>query len=1062
VVAVILEVLCQCEGEIHLRKTAQQRSAHALVVPLIGLLCTAGTILASTFVVSPQGNDENPGTTDQSWRTLDKANRTLQPGDTVVVRAGVYHETITPVAAGLPGQPIVYVAAPEEEVVVDGLLDDLVVVYVSNYTVVDGFTIRNRAHLRVLKNNSYWVNLVGNHIVMRRCRVIADGDPYTNIFSLGATSRGIYSYGRYNTIERCFVRGQNIGVEVSGGTPRYTIVRFDTLLSNGQSNLVITSPYDGEKTDTTMERNLVEYCVMDTSWIEDNIQFESNYVDNAIMTNRGTIIRHCRLGHAAENAVDTKGVQFIILEDNLMYSSAGDDNGKLDGPDDSGGSGIQRGSDTYSRYMVVRNNIIWDNHTGATMYDGDRYYNNVFLNNRRSYRGSNGDYAGNDFAGVTMWNITGLQRAFVNNIVAMQPNLGVFNWNMDYGAKFYINNNLYYDPSGTVKFHHEMPNAVTSVGLSQWQNVLDTFGGYAYLGGKDGNSIEADPQFNNVPQYPVDYDTSWNFSVRPGSPAIDAGRPVARAIEAGTNSRTLRVDDAYFFCDGFGITDGDKIQIGYGSPVVIASLDYSSNTITLSDPRSWDTGAGVHLAFQGVAPDIGASEFVSGESVFPLPPQPAGPPDGASSQLSTVELRWSRAKGATTYYPQISTSTTFTPLVNAPGGISDTIFVLTGLEGNTTYYWRIRSGNSIGLSAWSSVLSFTTAPTGVVPGVPTTSGPTMGATGVTTNPLLSWNSVPGALTYAVQLSSVPGFATPLLDRSGIAGTSVLVDGLKNSTKYYWRVNATGSRGTSAWSQVTTLTTFALPTEFAANVVTNPTFDDGTSGWDFFTDGNATFALGSPGYHKATSAKISILQSGSTTELYQGNMVMSPDSTYRLSFAAYSSSGHSIEVSVQKLTSPQTSYGLLLRQIELTTEWKLFTLEFKPENFLSPVNDVMLRFDFSRYGVSGDVFSLDQIRLNPVNSSPPPEVPSSDYFLYENYPNPFNPLTTIRYFIPKDEHVVIKVWNLLGQAAATVVDGFEVGGSHKVTLDMKGFASGMYLCTLQAGDYKQTRKLLYVK
>jgi len=897
---------------------------------------------------------------------------------------------------------------------------------------------------------------------MRRCRVIADGDPYTNIFSLGATSRGIYSYGRYNTIERCFVRGQNIGVEVSGGTPRYTIVRFDTLLSNGQSNLVITSPYDGEKTDTTMERNLVEYCVMDTSWIEDNIQFESNYVDNAIMTNRGTIIRHCRLGHAAENAVDTKGVQFIILEDNLMYSSAGDDNGKLDGPDDSGGSGIQRGSDTYSRYMVVRNNIIWDNHTGATMYDGDRYYNNVFLNNRRSYRGSNGDYAGNDFAGVTMWNITGLQRAFVNNIVAMQPNLGVFNWNMDYGAKFYINNNLYYDPSGTVKFHHEMPNAVTSVGLSQWQNVLDTFGGYAYLGGKDGNSIEADPQFNNVPQYPVDYDTSWNFSVRPGSPAIDAGRPVARAIEAGTNSRTLRVDDAYFFCDGFGITDGDKIQIGYGSPVVIASLDYSSNTITLSDPRSWDTGAGVHLAFQGVAPDIGASEFVSGESVFPLPPQPAGPPDGASSQLSTVELRWSRAKGATTYYPQISTSTTFTPLVNAPGGISDTIFVLTGLEGNTTYYWRIRSGNSIGLSAWSSVLSFTTAPTGVVPGVPTTSGPTMGATGVTTNPLLSWNSVPGALTYAVQLSSVPGFATPLLDRSGIAGTSVLVDGLKNSTKYYWRVNATGSRGTSAWSQVTTLTTFALPTEFAANVVTNPTFDDGTSGWDFFTDGNATFALGSPGYHKATSAKISILQSGSTTELYQGNMVMSPDSTYRLSFAAYSSSGHSIEVSVQKLTSPQTSYGLLLRQIELTTEWKLFTLEFKPENFLSPVNDVMLRFDFSRYGVSGDVFSLDQIRLNPVNSSPPPEVPSSDYFLYENYPNPFNPLTTIRYFIPKDEHVVIKVWNLLGQAAATVVDGFEVGGSHKVTLDMKGFASGMYLCTLQAGDYKQTRKLLYVK
>ncbi len=621
-----MEVLWQCEGDIHVRTTSQRRCAHVLVVSLIGLFCTAGTLLSSTFVVSPQGNDGNPGTSDQPWLTLDKANRTLQPGDTVVVRAGVYHETITPVTTGLSGQPIVYVTAPDEEVVVDGLLDDLVVVYVGNYTVIDGFIIRSRAQLRVLKNNSYWVNLVGDHIVMRRCRVIADGDPYTNIFTLGATSRGIYSYGRYNTIERCFVRGQNIGVEISGGAPRYTTMRFDTLLSHGQSNLVITSPHDGEKTDTTMERNLVEYCVMDTSWIEDNIQFESNYADNTIVTNRGTIIRHCRLGHAAENGVDVKGAQFVVLDGNLIYSSSGDDNGKLDGPDDSGGTGIQRGSGTFSRYLVVRNNTIWDNHTGATMYDGDRYYNNVFLNNRRSYRGSNGDFAGNDFAGVRAWNITNAQRAFVNNIIAMQPNLGVLNWSMDYGAKFYINNNLYYDPSGTVKFHHEMPNAITSVGLSQWQNALGTFGGYSYLGGKEGNSIEADPEFNNVPQYPVDYDTSWNFSLRPGSPAIDAGRPVARAIEAGTNSITLRVDDAYFFCDGFGITDGDKIQIGYGSPVVIASLDYGNNTITLSDPRSWDADAGVHLAFRGGAPDIGANEFDSGELVFPLPPSLLAPP----------------------------------------------------------------------------------------------------------------------------------------------------------------------------------------------------------------------------------------------------------------------------------------------------------------------------------------------------------------------------------------------------------------------------------------------------
>ncbi len=1059
--------MCQREGDSHVRKAAQRRCAHALVLSLIGLLCTAGPLLASTFVVSPQGNDGNSGTTDQPWRTLDKANRTLQPGDTVVVRAGVYHETITPVAAGLSGQPIVYVAAPEEEVVVDGLLDDLIVVYVSNYTVVDGFTIRNRAYLRVLKNNAYWVNLVGNHIVMRRCRVIADGDPYTNIFSLGATSRGIYSYGRYNTIERCFVRGQNMGVEISGGTPRYTTMRFDTLLSNGQSNLVITSPNDGEKTDTTMERNLVEYCVMDTSWIEDNIQFESNYVDNPIITNRGTIIRHCRLGHAAENGVDLKGAQFVVLDGNLIYSSTGDDNGKLDGPDDSGGSGIQRGSDTYSRYLVVRNNIIWDNHTGATMYDGDRYYNNVFLNNRRSYRGSNGDYSGNDFAGVTMWNITGLQRAFVNNIVAMQPNLGVFNWNMDYGAKFYINNNLYYDPSGTVKFHHEMPNAVTSVGLSQWQNALDTFGGYAYLGGKDGNSIEADPRFNNVPQYPVDYDTSWNFSLRPGSPAIDAGRPVARAVEAGTNSRTLRVDDAYFFCDGFGIADGDTIQIGYGSPAVIAFLDYDSNTITLSDPRSWDTGAGVHLAFKGIAPDIGANEFISGGLGFPpFAPQLASPPDSASSQLPTVELRWSSVQGATTYYPQISTSTTFTPLVKTPGGIGDTIFVLTGLEGNITYYWRVRSGNDVGLSVWSSVHSFMTAPIGVVPSVPTTSGPTMGATGVTTNPLLSWNGVPGALTYAVQLSSGPTFATPLLDRSGITGTSVLVDGLKNSTEYYWRANATGSGGTSAWSQVATLTTFAPPSKLAANVVTNADFDNGTVGWSLSTTtGAAALSITSPGYQSANAARITVAEVGATTQLFQTGLILSPDSAYRLTFAARSTSGDDCDVTVFKYDPPYSVYGPSGELVDLRAEWKLFSLDFKPKNFSSPVNDVCLRIAFTRTATAGEAYDIDDVRLFTIDENTPPPPPSelpADFFLDEIYPNPFNPSTTIRYSLPVDVHVVIRIYNILGQQVMTHVDGVQTAGRHDARLDMTKFTSGIYLCTFQAGEYRQTRKLMYVK
>ena len=104
-----------------------------------------------------------------------------------------------------------------------------------------------------------------------------------------------------------------------------------------------------------------------------------------------------------------------------------------------------------------------------------------------------------------------------------------------------------------------------------------------------------------------------------------------------------------------------------------------------------------------------------------------------------------------------------------------------------------------------------------------------------------------------------------------------------------------------------------------------------------------------------------------------------------------------------------------------------------------------------------------MKLYPVSpSTPPPVEPAADFNLDENFPNPFNPATTIRYSIPVAVHVVIKVYNLLGQLVTTPVDGVEIAGTHQVTLDMRRYASGMYLYVFQAGTYQQARKLLYVK
>ena len=103
---------------------------------------------------------------------------------------------------------------------------------------------------------------------------------------------------------------------------------------------------------------------------------------------------------------------------------------------------------------------------------------------------------------------------------------------------------------------------------------------------------------------------------------IDTGTYVAQATIAGSGT-SLVVDDASWFYDGFGIPGetGDQIRIeGQDSVVTVESIDYSTNTLTLSRSLTWNTGDGVHLKYSGNSPDVGAFEFESAPSVLPSAP----------------------------------------------------------------------------------------------------------------------------------------------------------------------------------------------------------------------------------------------------------------------------------------------------------------------------------------------------------------------------------------------------------------------------------------------------------
>lgn len=85
-----------------------------------------------------------------------------------------------------------------------------------------------------------------------------------------------------------------------------------------------------------------------------------------------------------------------------------------------------------------------------------------------------------------------------------------------------------------------------------------------------------------------------------------------------------------------------------------------------------------------------------------------------------------------------------------------------------------------------------------------------------------------------------------------------------------------------------------------------------------------------------------------------------------------------------------------------------------------------------------------------------------YSLSSNYPNPFNPATTITYYIPENKHVTLKVYDLLGREIMTLVDEERSAGDHTVYLDSRDLASGVYLYSMQAGSFTETRKMLLIR
>jgi flagellar hook assembly protein FlgD len=83
-------------------------------------------------------------------------------------------------------------------------------------------------------------------------------------------------------------------------------------------------------------------------------------------------------------------------------------------------------------------------------------------------------------------------------------------------------------------------------------------------------------------------------------------------------------------------------------------------------------------------------------------------------------------------------------------------------------------------------------------------------------------------------------------------------------------------------------------------------------------------------------------------------------------------------------------------------------------------------------------------------------------MHPAYPNPFNPVSTIKYELPKDVHVKLSVYNINGQKIRDLINNYQEAGIHEVKFDGSKLPSGMYFYRITAGNFSDVKHILLIK
>lgn len=191
----------------------------------------------------------------------------------------------------------------------------------------------------------------------------------------------------------------------------------------------------------------------------------------------------------------------------------------------------------------------------------------------------------------------------------------------------------------------------------------------------------------------------------------------------------------------------------------------------------------------------------------PAQVQPLSPANGASGTPIPTLCAWQTVSTATRYRIDLDTSGAFANPLLTDSTLVDTSRSIAGLLEGTTYYWRIRAGNSAGWGAFAVTRSFATWST---PEQIQAIAPEDEATGIPVPVQFTWHSSAAASRYQLDLAASGTFDSLLVADSSLTDTTCPVSGLVPNTTYYWRVRAGSGAGWGSYSGARSFTTLNVP------------------------------------------------------------------------------------------------------------------------------------------------------------------------------------------------------------------------------------------------------------